>query len=179
MTGAPPGPDRPGRARRLAIPGVAAAVVVADLLSKDWALDHLSGGRVRHVVGPTYLLLTYNRGAAFSLGTGITPIIEAVVILIVAALVFFSRRSGQNAGALAMTGVGLLLGGALGNLGDRVFRHLPGHPGAVVDFIQAVSWWPVFNVADAAIVVGVVLLILGWRSGPGARSAGPGRAPDA
>ena len=154
------------------MPAVAAAVIVADLLSKNWALDHLSGGRVRHVVGPTYLLLTYNRGAAFSLGTGVTPIIEAVVVVIVAALVVFSRRSGQTAGVLALTGLGLLLGGALGNLGDRLFRHLPGHSGAVVDFIQAVSWWPVFNVADAAIVVGVILLILGWRSAAG-------RAPDA
>lgn len=169
MTGA--GPAR--RGRRIAVPAVAAAVIVADLLSKNWALDHLSGGRVRHVVGPTYLLLTYNRGAAFSLGTGVTPIIEAVVVVIVAALVVFSRRSGPTAGALALTGLGLLLGGALGNLGDRLFRHLPGHPGAVVDFIQAVSWWPVFNVADAAIVVGVILLILGWRS------AGAGGAADA
>lgn len=156
----------------LAVALVAAAVVVADLLSKNWALDHLAGGRVRHVVGPTYLLLTYNRGAAFSLGTGVTPIIEAVVIVIVVGLLAFGRRAGRTAGPAMITGLGLLLGGALGNLGDRVFRHLPGHPGAVVDFIQAVSWWPVFNVADSAIVVGVVVLVLGWGA-MSSGSAGP------
>ena len=64
--------------------------------------------------------------------------------------------------ALAAVGLGLLLGGALGNLGDRLFRHPKGFPGGVVDFIQAVSWWPIFNVADAAIVVGVIILVLAY-----------------
>ena len=66
-------------------------------------------------------------------------------------------------------GLGLLLGGAAGNLTDRVFRH---NHGAVIDFIDAArigsrDWWPVFNVADAAIVVGVVILVLSYRRRPG------------
>ena len=65
-------------------------------------------------------------------------------------------------------GLGLLLGGAAGNLADRVFRH---NHGAVIDFIDAArvgtrDWWPVFNVADAAIVVGVVILLLCYRRRP-------------
>jgi signal peptidase II len=74
-------------------------------------------------------------------------------------LVAASRRASRGASLVTAAGLGLLLGGALGNLADRVFRH---HSGAVIDFIQIVSWWPVFNVADAAIVVGVILLALGY-----------------
>lgn len=86
-----------------------------------------------------------------------TPIVEIVVVGLVVWLLAMSRRASRNASAVTVVGLGLLLGGALGNLGDRLFRH---HGGAVVDFIQAVSWWPVFNVADASIVVGVIILVL-------------------
>ena len=149
-------------ARRLLIPAVAAVVVAADQLTKTWALDHLRLGVPRHVIGPVNLLLTYNTGAAFGLGHGVTPIVEAAVVLLVVWLVAASRRASRGASGLMTAGLGLLLGGALGNLADRVFRHPRGAPGGVVDFIQAVSWWPVFNVADAAIVVGVIVLILAY-----------------
>jgi signal peptidase II len=139
------------------------AVVVADQLSKNWALDHLHDGSPRHVVGPTYLDLTFNSGAAFSLGTGVTPIIEAAAVVLVAWLLIATHRVSRNVRLPTAIGLGLLLGGALGNLADRVFRH---HHGAVVDFIQAVSWWPVFNVADAAITVGVIVLALSLWSAP-------------
>jgi signal peptidase II len=140
---------------------VAAVVIAADQLTKTWALHHLQDSS-RHVVGPAYFTLTYNSGAAFSLGRGITPIVETVAVALVVWLLALSRNLSRSASWPVAIGLGLLVGGALGNLSDRVFRHIPGHPGSVVDFIQAVSWWPVFNVADAAIVIGVIVLILAY-----------------
>jgi signal peptidase II len=146
--------------RRLLIPALAALVVLADQASKSWALHHLRLSD-RHIVGPVWFVLTFNSGAAFSLGRGVTPFVEAVVVVLVAWLVVFSRRASRAASAPLAMGLGLLLGGAAGNLIDRVFRH---HHGAVIDFIDGLrvgshDWWPVFNVADAAVVVGVVTLV--------------------
>lgn len=146
--------------RRLLIPAVAVLVVAADQLSKTWALDHLQRSE-RHVVGPIWFTLTFNSGAAFSLGRGVTPVVETVVVLLVAWLLVFSRRASQAATVPLAVGLGLLLGGAAGNLADRVLRH---HHGAVIDFIAALrigshDWWPIFNVADAAIVIGVLVLV--------------------
>jgi signal peptidase II len=172
-------------ARRLLIPAVATAVVVVDQLTKAWALHHTEGGR--HVVGPIWLALTFNSGAAFSLGRGVTPVVEAVVVVLVVWLLASSRRASRAASAPRLIGFGLLLGGAIGNLIDRVFRH---HGGAVIDFIDALrigshSWWPVFNVADAAIVIGVVVLLITYlwsaRATAGPESAdrrGTDAAPD-
>jgi len=149
--------------RRLLIPAVAAAVVALDQVTKTLALDHLEPEQARHVIGPVAWYLTFNAGAAFSLGTGVTPILEAGVIVLVVGLLLFSKRTSRSASVPASIALGLLLGGALSNLGDRLLRHLQVQ-GAVVDFIRAVTWWPVFNVADASIVIGVILLVLTWRS---------------
>lgn len=149
--------------RRFLIPLVAAAVVALDQVTKTLALDHLNPLAPRHVLGPVYLALTFNSGAAFSLGRGVTPIVESVVVVLVVWLLAASRRAIRSAPTVVAVSLGLLLGGALGNLADRVFRH---HHGAVIDFIQAVSWWPVFNVADSAIVVGVIVLVLTYRFRP-------------
>jgi signal peptidase II len=145
--------------QRLLIPVVAVAVIVLDQLTKTWALHHLAESS-RHVIGPSYLVLTYNSGAAFSLGRGITPIVETVAVALVVWLLALSRNLSRSGSWPVAVGLGLLLGGALGNLTDRLFRHIPGHPSSVIDFVQAVSWWPVFNVADASIVVGVIVLIV-------------------
>lgn len=163
------------RARRLLIPTVAVVVVVVDQLTKTWALHHARYGR--HVVGPVWLALTFNSGAAFGLGRGITPLVEAVVVALVIWLLASSRRASQAASWPRLVGFGLLLGGAVGNLIDRVFRH---HGGAVIDFVDAVrigtrSWWPAFNVADSAIVVGVVVLVATYLGG----SVRGGAAPEA
>ena len=114
-------------------------------------------------MGPVYLELTYNSGAAFSLGTGVTPILEAAVVVLIVGLLIFTHRTSRSAPAVASVAMGMLLGGALSNLGDRLFRHLPVH-GGVIDFIRAASWWPVFNVADSSIVIGVIVLVLSWRT---------------
>lgn len=152
-------------ARRWLIPVAAAAVVAVDQVTKSLAVGHLPQppGRT-HVVGPVFWELTYNSGAAFSMGAGVTPIVEAAVVVLIVGLLMYSRRASRTAPAPVAAGFGMVLGGALSNLGDRLFRHLHVH-GAVVDFIRAVGWWPVFNVADASIVVGAAVLVLFWRRG--------------
>lgn len=149
--------------QRLAIPAVAAAVIALDQITKTLALDHLNPDHPSHVVGPVYLELTYNSGAAFSMGAGVTPIVEAAVVVLIVGLLLYVRRASGRAPLPVAIGLGMLLGGALSNLVDRVLRDLPVH-GSVVDFVRAVSWWPVFNVADSAIVIGVILLALTWRT---------------
>lgn len=138
--------------------------MVADQLTKSWALGLPPAGR--HVLGTLWLVLTYNPGAAFGLGKGATPVVEAAVIVLIAALVVAARRNARRGRSTEALALGLLVGGALSNLGDRVFRTIPGHPGAVVDWIDVAQvgrheYWPVFNVADACVVVGAILLA--WR----------------
>jgi signal peptidase II len=162
--------------RRLLIPAVALLVIAADQASKTWALHQLSDTG-RHVVGPLWFVRTFNSGAAFGLGHGATPVVEAVVVVLVAWLLAFSGRASRTASIPVAVGLGLLLGGAAGNLIDRIFRHIPGYPGAVIDFIDAVrigthDWWPVFNIADASIVVGVVVLVASYVGRPSRRDPG-------
>jgi signal peptidase II len=135
---------------------VAGAVVAADQLTKWWAVDRLAHGPI-HVVWKLDLELTYNSGSAFSLAQGWAPVLAAVAVLAVVLLV---RAIGRTQSTPLAVALGLVVGGALGNLADRVFR---GHHGAVVDFV-ALHFWPTFNVADASIVVGGILAAaLVWR----------------
>lgn len=156
----------PAAARRLpvAVLVVAAAVLAVDQLTKWWALEALSDGPV-HVAWTLDLSLTFNTGTAFSLGSDLGPVIALVAVGVVVVLLRSGVATASRAAAVA---VGLVLGGALGNLADRAFREGDGVlGGAVVDFVD-LGWWPVFNVADAAIVVGAIGLVLaGWReAGP-------------
>ncbi len=188
--GHPLGAGAGRRGRGPLILAIAVVVVVVDQVTKTLALNHLStvvGGlrlyRTDHVVGSLYLELTFNPGAAFGLGRGVTPIVETVVVVLVVVLIVFGRRAARYSGLPDAIGLGLLVGGAIGNLGDRVFRH---NGGAVIDFINIAQingheYWPVFNVADASIVVGALLLAVQYsrlsrrRSRPKA-SAGGGSA---
>ncbi len=157
----------PAKRRTALLVGVAAAVTALDQWSKSWAQQDLRSGP-RHVMGPTYLVLTYNRGAAFSFGTGASPVIAALAVVLVLVVGFYSRRLAKGgASRPVIVGLGLLAGGAVSNLADRFFRH---HHGAVVDFIQLVSWWATFNVADAAITVGALTLAVSLVLSPGHRS---------
>ena len=174
----PAGPAAAGGRRLLAIPLLATVVVAADQLSKSWALHHTLGGR--HVLWTLWLDLTFNSGAAFGIGHGVTPLVEAAVVVVIVAFVLLGRRAVHSAAWPTIVAVGLVLGGAAGNLSDRVLRHIPGHPGGVIDFIDAVrvgqhDWWPVFNIADACITVGVVLLVVSSLF----RSLSAGRTADA
>ncbi len=149
-------PTASERHRRLLPVVVAATVVLADQLTKWWALEALAGGRVINLVWTLRLNLTSNTGFAFSLGGGFGPLIAVVVIAVIGVLVWHGRTISSRTGAVA---VGLLLGGALSNLGDRAFRGDGFLSGAVVDFID-LQWWPIFNLADAAVVIGVALFLV-------------------
>jgi signal peptidase II len=145
---------------------VSLAVIAADLATKAWVMRAFSQGEVREVTPFFNLVLTYNPGAAFSFLAGAGGwqrwFFTAIAIVISAAIVATLRRHhGNTALALALA---LVLGGALGNVWDRVTL------GHVVDFVQlhaAGYYWPAFNVADSAITVGIVILI--WDSLRGER----------
>jgi signal peptidase II len=149
---------RRGALRRLLIAAAVAVVVVAvDQATKSWAVHRLSRGPV-HVVWKLDLQLTYNSGAAFSFAQGWAPVLGAVAVIAVLVLLGAVRRVQSTAIAVAL---GLVAGGALGNLADRVLRS---NHGAVIDFI-ALHFWPTFNVADSCIVVGgIAAAVLLWRT---------------
>jgi signal peptidase II len=134
-------------------------VVLLDQLTKTWAVNRLSGGRQIDLVGSLRFNLAFNEGAAFSVGNGwnLGPWIAVLALVVVSTLVFTGPTVRSTFGAIA---VGMVAGGAVGNLLDRAFRAGSGFLGGrVVDFID-VQWWPVFNVADSAVSVGAVALVL-------------------
>lgn len=136
---------------------VAAAVVVLDQLTKWLAVRYLEGQPPVQIVGD-WLALDFlrNPGAAFSFGTGFTFVFPVIAIAVVVVIVRKSRELGSLAWAIALGG---MLGGALGNLIDRVFRDPGMLQGHVVDFIF-VKHFAVFNVADAAITCSAVLMVV-------------------
>lgn len=133
---------------------VASGVVAFDQITKHWAVNRLNGDRVIDVLGSLRFNLSFNNGMAFSQGTGIGPIIGVLGIIVVAYLLVGMRRSSFSSAVF----VGLVAGGAAGNIVDRLFRGDAWLHGAVVDFID-LQWWPVFNIADAAICIGGALLV--------------------
>jgi signal peptidase II len=150
--------DDPGIHRLVATLAVTVGVVVVDQLTKWWALHRLSSGSI-HVVGTLDLQLSRNTGSAFSLFAGRGGLLAAIAVVLVVALSLLAWRA-PTVGRAAI--IGLILGGALGNLADRLFRS---DHGAVVDFV-ALHFWPTFNVADAAITVGCALLVLSLLRAP-------------
>jgi signal peptidase II len=136
---------------------VAALVVLLDQLTKTWAVNALDDGHDVDVIWTLRFHLTFNGGMAFSQGRGLGPVIGIVAIIVVVILLVSLRRTGSTVAAVA---VGLVVGGAAGNILDRLFRSGDGFlKGEVVDFID-LQWWPVFNVADAAVVIGGILLLV-------------------
>jgi signal peptidase II len=131
-------------------------VLALDQLSKAWALDALADGPIVIIDDFLQLALTFNTGAAFSLFAKTGPILGLVVIGVVI-LIFFSLRDAGNLGEAI--GLGMVLGGALGNLTDRLARGDGFVDGAVVDFIDF-SFFATFNVADSAVTVGVIVLLV-------------------
>ena len=145
---------------------VAAGLVLAlDQFVKAWVAGNMTTGEPRALVeGVVRLRYTENTGAAFGLFQGATGALSVAAIAIILAIIISATRTGQ-ASRPVMLAVGLVVGGALGNLIDRL------RLGYVVDFIDlygprlhindTVYTWPVFNIADSAITVGVLLLMAG------------------
>lgn len=143
--------------------GAAAVVVVLDQLTKHWAIQALEHGPI-DVVGSLRFDLVFNDRAAFGLGgSGNTAVIASIGIVLVAVLLTMGLRAERKGWAL---GLGIVLGGALGNLIDRALRAGDGFLGGrVVDMVD-LQWWPVFNLADTALWIGIgVLVIDGLRAG--------------
>ena len=143
------------RAGRTAAYLTAALVLLLDQLSKAWAVQQLSGHcPLPFVPGLLRLQLTFNTGAAFSLLSGNSRLLGAVSLLVAVALVIWIQ-SGSPLRRWQALGVGLLLGGAIGNGLDRW------RLGTVVDFLEFVPFqFPIFNLADAAINLAVAALAI-------------------
>jgi signal peptidase II len=144
------------RARAAWVVAALAGIVAVDQLTKAWAVSALADGP-KHVIGDFLLFdLSRNGGSAFSRFQGYTPVLALLAIGIA---VFVARAVRQATDRWTLIGLVLVLGGALGNLGDRLARSPGFLRGHVVDFI-AVGWWPLFNVADSCITIGAVLLVI-------------------
>lgn len=136
---------------------IAVAGIAADLATKEVALALLRPGEAVSVVGELFhFTLVFNTGAAFSIGSGMTWVFSLLAFVVVGYILRIARRLHSPGWAVAL---GLILGGACGNLVDRLFRDPGPLRGAVVDWIQ-LPHWPVFNIADSCIVVGGVLTVL-------------------
>lgn len=134
-----------------------------DFVTKAWALQSLSANP-RPVIG-TFLQFTlvHNSGAAFSFATGLTLLFSLLALAVVAAVIYYASKITSSGWQIAL---GLLLGGVLGNLTDRIFRSPGFLSGHVIDWIQ-LPHWPVFNIADSAICIAAAIsFILSMRNVP-------------
>jgi signal peptidase II len=150
-------PDPPPTRRRLRLLlSVAAVVLFLDVVTKVLAVRWLTPQQPVSIIGDTVTwTLVRNSGAAFSMGTSYTYVLTLVATGVVIGIIWMGRRLVSPWWAL---GLGMILGGALGNLVDRFFRSPGPLRGHVVDFLS-IGWWPVFNVADPAVVGGAILLV--------------------
>lgn len=136
---------------------VAAVVLTLDIVTKVLAVKLLPPGQPVSIVGDTVTwTLVRNSGAAFSMATGYTWLLTLIATGVVVGIFWMGRRLVSPWWAV---GLGMILGGAMGNLVDRFFRSPGPLRGHVVDFLS-VGWWPVFNVADPAVVGGAILLVV-------------------
>ena len=146
----------PPRRRLRLLLTVAAVILVLDLVTKVLAVKLLTPGVPVPIIGDTVTwTLVRNSGAAFSMATGYTWVLTLVAMGVVVGIIWMGRRLVSPWWAV---GLGMILGGALGNLVDRFFRSPGPLRGHVVDFLS-IGWWPVFNVADPAVVGGAILLV--------------------
>ena len=146
----------PDNSRLRSVALVAAAVIVIDQITKIWAVAGLDDGPI-DLVWTLRLRLIYNTGASFGVGESIGRWLALVIIAVVVAVIRYARTVPYRPARLLL---GAIVGGAIGNLIDRVFRADDGFlSGGVVDFIDF-QWWPVFNIADIAVVCGALALMV-------------------
>ena len=155
-------PANAAATHRVLFGAVAVGWVIADQLSKSWAVSSLSNQTI-DVLWTLRFQLAINYGASFSLGAGFGAWIGLLALVFVGVLVWKGSSVRSRLGAIAL---GMIVGGALGNVLDRAFRGDAGFfHGGVVDFIEF-QWWPVFNVADIGVVCGAVLLVISTLRDP-------------
>jgi signal peptidase II len=150
---------RARRPRRIGLFAVVAILVLGlDILSKSVVAAHLGHhAPIRLLGGAVYLVEARNSGAAFSVGTGATVVLTVIAVAVIVVILRVASRLRSLGWAVAL---GLILGGALGNVVDRIFRSPGGGRGHVVDWISVFSSdghiWPIFNAADSAVVCGAI-----------------------
>ena len=178
-------PERAPRRLRLLL-SIAAIVLILDVVTKVLAVKLLPPGQPVPIIGDTVTwTLVRNSGAAFSMATGYTWVLTLIATGVVVGIFWMGRRLVSPWWAV---GLGMILGGAMGNLVDRFFRAPGPLRGHVVDFLS-VGWWPVFNVADPSVVGGAILLVVlsifgfdfdsvGRRTGAARRDDNEGDAQD-
>ncbi|GAC1655907.1 MAG: signal peptidase II [Mycobacterium sp.] len=136
---------------------IAAVILLLDIVSKLLAVRLLEPRHTVPLFGDTVTCtLVRNSGAAFSMATGYTWVLTLIAAAVVITIIGLGRRLMSPSWAI---GLGMILGGAAGNLVDRLFRSPGPLRGQVVDFVS-IGWWPVFNVADAAVACGAMFLIV-------------------
>lgn len=139
------------------IVGIASSVIGLDVLSKLWVIRHFELGESRRIFSFFYLTFIHNTGTAFGLFQGNNKALLTLAVVILGALLYSARGLSERGGLWGALGVALVLGGAIGNVIDRI-RY-----GQVVDFLDF-RVWPVFNVADSAITIGAICISIGlWR----------------
>ena len=158
MSGSTAAPSRRGAWSLAGL--VLVAVLATDQIIKALVTDGLVRGEQRDLLGPVKLVNTRNTGIAFGQLQDGGIIVSLVIALALGALLFYFTRHARR--PLVWLPTGMLLGGALGNIVDRV------REGAVIDFLK-LPHWPAFNVADSAITVGVVILLVVVERGERAR----------
>jgi signal peptidase II len=153
-----PGIDRRGVRVLVVLALVALGIYGLDQTAKYLIVKNLTEGQQVNVIGDILQFhFVKNSGAAFSLGTGVTWIFSIVAAAVVVFIIIFAPRIKSFSWAVLF---GLLLGGALGNLSDRLFREPRFGEGHVVDFIQVIYFPAIFNIADSAIVISMCLFVL-------------------
>lgn len=158
------GPEGSGARRRLSrrtvlgsIAAIGAVIAVIDQITKNWAVDSLPLLEPQPFIGEILqLTLLYNSGAAWGMGSEITPVVTCLQLVIVAGVILFAVKAVRSPWYTAA--LGLIMGGALGNIHDRLLREPGPFRGAVVDFLELPSW-PVFNIADMAVVGGAIMIV--------------------
>jgi signal peptidase II len=155
--------------RRWLAAAIVIAVVATDQLTKIWAVAALSDQPIDVIGDTARFQLARNAGGAFSVvsGAGVTPVLAIIAIGVA---VYLVRMVGRTSDLLVLVALSLILGGALGNLIDRFVRSPGILRGGVIDFIS-VGWWPIFNVADSALSIGIVLLLVSTFRAPATHDA--------
>jgi signal peptidase II len=136
---------------------VAWLVWILDLATKAWAVSELANREPVKIIG-SFFQLTFvrNPGAAFSFASNATLFLSIFSIIVAVGVIYFAPKITSKGWSIVL---GLVLGGVLGNLMDRIFREPSFLRGHVIDWLQLPNW-PVFNIADSAIVVAAVLAMI-------------------
>lgn len=138
-------------------------IFLIDYLTKLAAVNFLTDGPVSVIGNFLKFELAYNTGAAFSLATSKTIFLSGFAIAVGAGIFYYAARIDSSKWSLAL---GSVLGGIFGNLSDRIFREPGALQGAVVDWIS-IPYWPIFNIADSAVVIGTLSIVsLIWAKIP-------------